>query len=153
MLSAEKCMQIGAGAMAGQAISLFAKPSKPNSRRRIMDKVKEMWATLAAYQPQADAAGHGPSWARMCKEKTYAAADDAAAAAAAAAVDTVAAYADADAASYAAASYAAASYAAVAAAVVAATYAVDAASYAAAAKKWAQIAIYRITSVLTKAYQ
>jgi hypothetical protein len=35
-----------------------------------MTKVKEMWEALTAYQQQADAAGHGKSWARMCKEKT-----------------------------------------------------------------------------------
>ncbi len=27
-----------------------------------MTKLDEMWAALAAYQPQADAAGHGESW-------------------------------------------------------------------------------------------
>jgi len=31
--------------------------------------------TLAAYQPQADVAGHGESWARMCNERTADAAD------------------------------------------------------------------------------
>ena len=39
-----------------------------------MTKLNEMWAALAVYQPQADAAGHGETWARMCSEKTYAAA-------------------------------------------------------------------------------
>ena len=33
-------------------------------------KLDEMWAALAVYQPQADAAGHGESWARMCANKT-----------------------------------------------------------------------------------
>jgi sulfur relay (sulfurtransferase) complex TusBCD TusD component (DsrE family) len=91
-----------------------------------MTKLEEMWAALAAYQPQADAAGHGPSWARMCKEKTVEAAYCAAAAAVNADADATAAVAD--------------------AAAVAATYAADAA----AAKKWAQIAIDRITRVLVK---
>jgi hypothetical protein len=49
-----------------------------------MTKLNEMWAALTAYQPQADAAGHGISWAKMCKEKTYAAYAAAYAAAAAA---------------------------------------------------------------------
>jgi hypothetical protein len=49
-----------------------------------MTKLEEMWAALAAYQPQADAAGHGKSWARMCSERTYAAAFYAADSAAAA---------------------------------------------------------------------
>jgi hypothetical protein len=67
-----------------------------------MTKVEEMWAALTAYQPQADAAGHGKSWARMCKEKTaYAATADAAACAAGAgnyaAADAADAAADADA--------------------------------------------------------
>jgi len=44
----------------------------------------EMWEALAAYQPQADADGHGKSWARMCREKNTAAAYSAYAAAAAA---------------------------------------------------------------------
>ena len=67
-----------------------------------MTKLDEMWAALAAYQPQADAAGHGESWARMCANKTsaYAAA---AYAAAAYAADAAAYAADADAADVAAA--------------------------------------------------
>ena len=48
-----------------------------------MNKLDEMWTALAAYQPKADAAGHGESWAKMCSEKTVKAADDAALAAAA----------------------------------------------------------------------
>jgi hypothetical protein len=87
-----------------------------------MTKVEEMWTALAAYQPQAVAAGHGPSWARMCKEKT---------------VDAAAAAADAAAAAYAAVAAYYAAYAAVADAV-------------ADAKKWSQIAIDRITKVLVK---
>ena len=46
-----------------------------------MTKPDEMWAALAAYQPQADAAGHGESWGAMCQLRTvasaYAAGDDA----------------------------------------------------------------------------
>jgi hypothetical protein len=95
-----------------------------------MTKVEEMWTALAAYQPQADAAGHGPSWARMCKEKNVEAAYcavDAAANAAVAAAD------------------------AADAAAVAVYYAADAvAADAAAVKKWSQIAIDRITKVLVK---
>ena len=60
-----------------------------------MTKVEEMWAALTAYQPQADVAGHGESWAKMCKERTAEAAADAAAADAAAG-----AFADAAAAAY-----------------------------------------------------
>lgn len=44
-----------------------------------MKILDEMWAALAAYQPQADASGHGDSWARMCREKTHVAAAAAAA--------------------------------------------------------------------------
>jgi hypothetical protein len=33
-----------------------------------------MWAALAEYQPQADADGHGESWARMCAARTQVAA-------------------------------------------------------------------------------
>jgi hypothetical protein len=96
-------------------------------------KLDEMWEALAAYQQQADAAGHGKSWALMCKKKTYAAIDDAADAAAAYA----AAYADA--AAYAAAYADAAAYAAEA--VYAAAYAADKADY------WAQKAIDRIKEI------
>ena len=86
-----------------------------------MTKLDEMWAALTAYQPQAHAAGHGESWAKMCSEKTYAAARTA--------------YGDA---------YVAAAYVAYAAA-----YAAYAAAYADAdAKKWAQIAIDRINKIL-----
>ena len=88
-----------------------------------MDKVEEMWAALAAYQPQADAAGHGATWAAMCSSKTaYAAFADAAA---------YAAYYDDYAASYAADAAADAAYA-------------DANADADAAEKWAQRAIERI---------
>jgi hypothetical protein len=34
----------------------------------------EMWRELAEYQPIADRDGHGESWARMCSERTEAAA-------------------------------------------------------------------------------
>jgi hypothetical protein len=50
-----------------------------------MNKLNEMWAALAAYQPKADAEGHGETWATMCKEKTSDAAEAAAWDAAAAA--------------------------------------------------------------------
>jgi hypothetical protein len=92
-----------------------------------MTKVEEMWTALAAYQPQADAAGHGPSWARMCKEKNV----EAAAAAAAANADAAAAV----------------YYAAVAVYYAADAVAADAVAD---AKKWSQIAIDRITKVLVK---
>jgi len=36
-----------------------------------MNKLNEMWTALAAYKPQADAEGHGKTWAAMCKEKTF----------------------------------------------------------------------------------
>ena len=42
-----------------------------------MTKLEEMWAALAVYQPQADAAEHGESWAKMCREKTFSAAHNA----------------------------------------------------------------------------
>ena len=40
-----------------------------------MSDPNEMWAALEAYQPYADAAGHGKSWKRMTTERTEAAAD------------------------------------------------------------------------------
>ena len=55
-----------------------------------MNKLDEMWTALAAYQPKADAAGHGESWALMCSEKTEEAAAAAAAAASAAAASAAA---------------------------------------------------------------
>ena len=93
-----------------------------------MNKLNEMWAALTAYQPQADAAGHGESWAKMCKEKTYAAAADAASDADADAYDAIA-------------------YAAAYAIAYADAYAVDAD---AAAERWAQKAIECINKVLVK---
>jgi hypothetical protein len=95
-----------------------------------MTKLDEMWAALAAYQPQADAAGHGETWATMCREKTDAAAD----------------------AAYYAAYYAAADAVAGAAhnAVYAACYAVYVAvADADAADRWAQRAIARIKKINT----
>ena len=64
-----------------------------------MTKLNEMWDALAAYQPQADAAGHGKSWKKMCRDRT----PTAASAASVAAYVAVAAYADAAAAADAAA--------------------------------------------------
>jgi hypothetical protein len=46
--------------------------------KQMTNKIDEMWAALAAYQPQADAQGHGASWAKMCSERTSDAAADAA---------------------------------------------------------------------------
>jgi hypothetical protein len=63
------------------------------------DPLAEMWRELSEYQPQADRDGHGESWARMCEERTHAAACNAAWAAADAA--RAAAWAAAWAASYA----------------------------------------------------
>ena len=114
-----------------------------------MTKLDEMWVALAAYQPQADAKGHGKSWAKMCSEKTSAAAYAAAWTAdadAAYAADAVAAnaagYAD-----YAAAWAAYAAADAAAGAAGAAAWAADvvaAAAAAAGAEKYAQLAIDRI---------
>ena len=39
------------------------------------DKINEMWTALVAYQIQADANGHGESWALMCSERTERAAN------------------------------------------------------------------------------
>jgi hypothetical protein len=39
------------------------------------DKINEMWTALAAYQPTADAKGHGASWALMCSKRTERAAN------------------------------------------------------------------------------
>jgi hypothetical protein len=39
------------------------------------DPLAEMWRELSEYQPQADADGHGESWARMCEERTEDAAE------------------------------------------------------------------------------
>ena len=105
----------------------LAQPEESHEPFEYWNAVEEMWAALAAYQPQADAAGHGESWARMCSEKTAAAANEAA---------YYAAY----------AAYAAAAYAAAAAAAAAADEA-DAASYAPRAEKCAQIAIDRIKRI------
>jgi hypothetical protein len=88
-----------------------------------MTKLDEMWAALASYQPQADAAGHGKSWARMCSERT----SDLAYAAG----DAAATYADSAAAAYDAA------YAAAAVYYAAYAYADD----------WAQKAIDRIKEI------
>jgi len=82
-----------------------------------------MWAALTAYQPQADAAGHGETWAQMCSEKTHAAAKAA----------NVAVAAD----------YAA--YAAYAASRAA--YAASRAAYAAEAATWVQKAINGIKKI------
>ena len=41
-------------------------------------KLTEMWVALKAYQPQADTALHGDSWAVMCRDRTYVAARSAA---------------------------------------------------------------------------
>jgi hypothetical protein len=42
-------------------------------------KVNELWMALTAYQPKANAGGHGESWALMCSKRTadaaYAAGD------------------------------------------------------------------------------
>jgi hypothetical protein len=46
-----------------------------------MNKLDEMWTVLAAYQPKADAEGHGETWATMCQERTSGAAMSARAAA------------------------------------------------------------------------
>jgi hypothetical protein len=105
-----------------------------------MTKFDEMWAALAAYQPQADACGHGKSWARMCSEKTGAAAN---------AADAVAAYAANDAAAANAARAAAnAAYAAARAAANAAYAAAANAADSADSAKWAGKAIDRINEVL-----
>ncbi len=86
-----------------------------------MTKLEEMWVALLAYLPQAIAAGHGDSWARMCSEKT--------ANAASAAYDAAwAAYAAYDAA-------------------YDAYYAVYVSAYAYASDSWAQKAIDRITEI------
>jgi len=43
--------------------------------------LEEMWNRLAAHQPFADRRGYGPEWARMCAERSEAAAREAHAAA------------------------------------------------------------------------
>ena len=91
-----------------------------------MKILDEMWALLPAYQPQADAAGHGESWACMCREKTFSAAAKAAAAAKA---DAAYAAADCAARAAAAATYAAADYA---------------------VGMWAQMAVNRINKAMEK---
>jgi hypothetical protein len=54
-------------ALAAEKAALKAQP----------DPLAEMWAALAEYQPQADRDGHGGSWARMCSERTWEAAQGA----------------------------------------------------------------------------
>ena len=44
--------------------------------------LEEMWERLAQHQPYADRRGYGAAWARMCEQRTEAAAKEAAAAAA-----------------------------------------------------------------------
>ena len=98
-----------------------------------MTKLDEMWAALAAYQPQADDLGHGDSWAAMCQEKTTDATRDAYSYAA----------------SYVAAADAAADASeAVYAATWASSYAAYATSSADNAEKLSQRAIDRISKVL-----
>jgi len=36
----------------------------------VTTKLDEMWTALEAYQPQANADGHGESWRVMCRERT-----------------------------------------------------------------------------------
>jgi hypothetical protein len=106
-----------------------------------MDKVKEMWEALTAYQQQADDAGHGATWLAMCEERTADAAYCAAVDEAAYAADEAAAYA-ADAADYADAAASAADAAAAARAVYFA--------HCTTAEKWAQRAIERINKATIK---
>jgi hypothetical protein len=35
-----------------------------------MTKLNKMWEELVVYQPQAEIAGYGKKWAKMCSEKT-----------------------------------------------------------------------------------
>jgi len=117
-----------------------------------MTKLEEMWEALAAYQPQADVAGYGLAWARMCSERTCSAAALAADAAAAAADAADAAAADAATALAAAnAAVAAAALAAADAAADAADAADAAANAAANADVAAQVqAVGHMVDVLTK---
>ncbi len=46
-------------------------------REEANDPLAEMWRELAEYQPQANADGHGESWARMCQARTEEAASEA----------------------------------------------------------------------------
>ncbi len=41
------------------------------------DPLAEMWCALAEHQPFADRDGHGESWAKMCEDRTEAAAEEA----------------------------------------------------------------------------
>jgi hypothetical protein len=107
-----------------------------------MNKLNEMWEALAAYQPKADAEGHGKTWATMCKEKTSGAARAAWSAADAA----YAAYASASADACDAARAAVAAYASAAKAAGDAGYAADASGYAE-ADRWAQKVIDRINKL------
>jgi hypothetical protein len=63
-----------ADALAKQVTRAPIAETAHNIKGQHMSKLEEMWAALTAYQPQADAAGHGESWAAMCKERTVAAA-------------------------------------------------------------------------------
>jgi hypothetical protein len=58
-----------------------------NAALKAHDPLAEMWRELSEYQPQADADGHGESWAKMCSERTTLAAWAAASAAEAAAAE------------------------------------------------------------------
>jgi hypothetical protein len=46
-----------------------------NAALKAKDPLAEMWRELEAYQPQANADGHGESWRIMCKERTEDAAE------------------------------------------------------------------------------
>jgi len=99
-----------------------------------MNKLNEMWAALAAYQPKADAEGHGDTWATMCRGRTSGAAR--------------AAWSAADAYAKATASAEAAVAAKAAGAAADAVYASAKAARAAAdADRWAQSAIDRINKL------
>jgi predicted Zn-ribbon and HTH transcriptional regulator len=136
-----------ADALAKQVTRAPIAETAHNIKGQHMNKLEEMWAALAAYQSKADAAGHGATWAAMCKERTA----EAAVAASNAAAYT--AYAAAKAAAVASAVNATADAAAASAAASAAADAdaadADADAKAAAdAEKWARIAIERINKVL-----
>ncbi len=130
-----------ADALAKQVTRAPIAETAHNIKGQHMNKLEEMWAALAAYQSKADAAGHGATWAAMCKERTA----EAAVAASNAAAYT--AYAAAKAAAVASAVNATADAAAASAASAAASAAADAKA-AADAEKWARIAIERINKVL-----
>jgi hypothetical protein len=64
----------GASAIEEDQASFYAQQAidciEEETAEKLKGKLNEMWTALAAYQPKADADGHGESWKKMCSKKT-----------------------------------------------------------------------------------